>query len=182
MCIIRGPYSRIPISGSICRLPGQLVASRAEHTRRAPAGPDFVCYIRDIYVYFIYTYFTYYALWNAKHRSGHLIRLMLTNWRWRHDAISSIRQIQGAWQRDRESINWNCENQKFHSFSYKSVNVCHLSKRTLRSLSPCPLLYSCSLLPTQLDQTFNFSFDLHTNYRQALRNIFWFCLCFGFLF
>lgn len=122
---IPGPFSHPHIKFHLpATIPISCLARRT-HTSSARRPRDCV-YIT------LYIYFTYYALWNAKHRSGHLIRLMPMNWRWRHDAISSIRQSQaqqeGRGEGEREHIYWNCENQKFHSFSYKSVNVCHLSK------------------------------------------------------
>lgn len=131
MCLIRGPYS-IPshmISSSICQLPGQLVASRAEHTRRdAPAGPDFVYSLYTIYIYIsaYCIYILHIVEFQASFgplNSFDAHELTLTPWRYIIDKANTGSET----QRGRER--WNCENQKFHSFSYKSVNVCHLSKR-----------------------------------------------------
>lgn len=53
--------------------------------------------------------------------------LTLTPWRYIIDkAITGT--AKGGTEGERDHIYWNCENQKFHSSSYKSVNVCHLSK------------------------------------------------------
>lgn len=192
MCLIRGPYSihtRIPTYDIKFHLPATRPISclaRRTHTSRCARRPRLcILTIYDIHIYIsAYCIYIFYILWNSKHRSGHLIRLMLMNWRWRHDAISSIRQIQGARPRDGERergcIYWNCENQKFHSFSYKSVNVCHLSKRPPISTSATHSTWS------DIQLQLRFAYELKTS---TLKNIYFdfvfvfsLSLCFGFLF
>lgn len=178
------------ISSSICQLPGQLVASRAEHTRRdAPAGPDFVYLLYTIYIYVYISAYCIYILHIVEFQASFgplnsfdAHELTLTPWRYIIDKANTGSETQRWRERERErgSIYWNCENQKFHSFSYKSVNVRHLSKRPPISTSATHSTWS------DIQLQLRFAYELKTS---TLKNIYFdfvfvfsLSLCFGFLF
>lgn len=193
MCLIRGLYSihtRIPTYDIKFHLPATRPISclaRRTHTSRCARRPRLcILTIYDIYIYIciLYIYILHIVEFQASFgplNSFDAHELTLTPWRYIIDKANTGSETQSWRERERErgSIYWNCENQKFHSFSYKSVNVCHLSKRHPISTSATHSTWS------DIQLQLRFAYELKTS---TLKNIYFdfvfvfsLSLCFGFL-